>query len=83
MGFSAWPLHCPGCTRRVVLTPAMTFGTWYRCQGCRDLHFVLLLADVRVGWIARVTAREASDLGCRRLTPSQVLRELGAFVEAA
>lgn len=83
MGFSAWPLRCPSCDRRVTMAPRMVFGAFSRCPGCHELTFVLILPDIRAGWIAVVKASEAHDIGIRRLTPVQVLRELGAFVEAA
>jgi hypothetical protein len=65
------------------MAPRMVYGAFARCLGCHELAFLLILPDIRAGWIAIVKASEASELGRRRLTPLQVLRELGAFVEAA
>lgn len=61
----------------------MLFGAFKRCLGCHEMAFLLILPNIRAGWIAIVKASEASELGRRHLTPLQVMRELGAFVEAA
>lgn len=83
MGFAPWPLRCPACERRVALVPRMVAGAFTRCGGCRELHFVLIVPEARVGFIAMLKAAEVSDMGRRQLSPVQVLRELGAVVEAA
>ena len=83
MGFTRWPLRCPACERRVGMTPRMVFGTFTRCAGCREIVFVLIVPEIRAGFIAILKASEASDMGRRRLSPLQVLRELGVGVDAA
>lgn len=76
-------MHCPHCTRRLRQSSVVLHGGVIRCDGCKQLQYIVLLGQIQLCLMVEISATELADLSTRGASPREVLQDLGIPVRAA
>lgn len=83
MGWVELPLRCPGCTRKLPLQSAMSYGGAVRCIHCSAVLYVALAQNLNMAFVIELTAAELRTLKARALTLPQLLAHFNATFPVA
>jgi len=84
VGWCPTPLRCPSCAARIRERTVILHGGAVRCERCQELYFAVVVQQVGLVWVARVTAAEVHQLRAEALSIPDTIRRLGgAFPSAA